>query len=106
MRLGLGLFLMLVGGGIMLAGIFLALRSFVGLYQGVLDDPMGDNQPAGAPEPGDVAQHGMYQGVIFGAVGIPPFLLGTIMVKGAIARKIIRARRRRAEQAQHNAPHA
>jgi len=28
------------------------------------------------------------------------------MVKGAIARKIIRARRRRAEQAERNAPHA
>jgi hypothetical protein len=94
MKLTLGLFLTLVGACIMLAGIFLALRSLVGLYQGVLDDPMGDARPVGGPEPGDAAQQGMYQGVIFGAVGIPPFLIGIIIVKGAIARKLLRAGRR------------
>lgn len=95
MRLGLGLFLMLVGAGIMLVGMFLALRSLVGLYKGVLDDPMGDHQPAGAAEPGDIAQQGMYQGVIFGAIGIPPFLIGVVMVKGAIIRRIAKAGRQR-----------
>lgn len=94
MKLTLGLFLMLVGAGIMLVGMFLALRSLVGLYQGVLDDPMGDHQPAGAAEPGDIAQQGMYHGVIFGAIGVPPFIIGVVMVKGAIVRKIAKAARR------------
>lgn len=97
MRLGLGLFLMLVGGGIMLFGIFLALRAFVGLYQGVLNDPMGDGNAPGGPEPGEVAQHGMYQGVIIGAIGVVPFLIGTVMVKVAVIQKLARAKNKSRE---------
>ena len=92
MRLGLGLFLTFIGAAVMLTGIGFALFALISLYRGVLDDPMGDN--AGAAEPGDIAQQGMYRGVIIGAVGIPPFLIGMVMVKGAIARKIARAARR------------
>jgi len=97
-KLTAGLLLTFVGAAVMLVGIFLALRALVGLYQGVLDDPMGNDQPGGGAEPGVLAQQGMYQGVMIGAVGIVPFLAGVVMVKGAIARRLLRARRRADER--------
>jgi hypothetical protein len=89
-RLLLGMIFMAVGGGIMLFGMFLALRELGGLYQGVIDDPLG--QPEGAE---DDVQQGMIRGVIVGGVGVLPFIIGSVMVKGAIARKISRAARGR-----------
>ncbi len=89
MRLVSGLILMLIGGGIMLYGIYLALRQLVGLYQGVLEDPMGDSA-AGGEEPGEVAREGMLHGVKIGALGIVPFLVGVYLFRGAIVRQLRR----------------
>lgn len=82
MRLLLGFVLMLIGGGIMLFGIVLALRQLLGLYQGVLDDPLG--QPAGAEE---AVQQGMFRGVAIGAVGVVPFIAGVVLFKGGMTRR-------------------
>ena len=89
MKLTLGLILMLVGGVVILAGIVYALLSLGGLYEGFLTDALG--QPDDAVE---ITQHGMYRGLIIGGIGIVPFLLGSALVKGSIARKLIRARQR------------
>lgn len=92
MRLGLGLILMLVGGGVMLVGIVMALLQLGSLYQGALDDPLG--QPMGTE---DAVRFGMLHWVGIGALGIVPFLIGVVMFKGAIAR--IYRRRRMQRQA-------
>lgn len=87
MRLGIGLILMLVGGGVMLLGIVMALLQLVGLYQGVLDDAL--DQPMGTE---DAVRFGMLHWVGIGALGVLPFLIGVVMFKGAIY-KIYRRRR-------------
>ncbi len=89
MRLILGLFLMLAGGAVMVTGIVLALISLGGLYQGYSDDPLG--QPDDAV---DVTRQGMFRGVILGATGIIPFIAGSVMVKGAVARKLYQLRKK------------
>lgn len=91
MRLGLGLILMLVGGGVMLVGIVMALFQLGTLYQGAIDDPLG--QPMGTE---DSVRFGMLHWVGIGAVGILPFLIGVVMFKGAMVRIY---RRRRAASA-------
>jgi hypothetical protein len=93
MRLGLGLILMFVGGAVVLVGIVYALLSLGGLYDGFLEDALG--QPDDAV---DTTQQGMYKGVIIGAVGIVPFIIGSVMVKGSIVRKLIRARNKSRNQ--------
>ncbi len=87
MRLFLGIILMLIGGAVVLVGIVYALLSLGGLYEGFLTDALG--QPEDAVE---TTQHGMYQGLIVGGIGIVPFVLGSALVKGSIVRKLIRAR--------------
>ena len=87
MKLALGLILMLIGAAVAVTGIVLALLSLGGLYSGFLTDALG--QPDDAVQ---TTQHGMYKGVIIGAIGIVPFVVGSMMVKGSIVRKLIRAR--------------
>lgn len=87
MRLGLGLILMLVGGGVMLAGIVMALLQLGSLYQGAIDDPLG--QPLGTE---DSVRYDMLHWVGIGAIGVVPFLIGVVLFKGALAR-IYRRRR-------------
>lgn len=87
MRLTLGLIIMLIGGAIVVTGIVLALLSLGGLYEGFVTDAM--DQPDDAVE---TTQQGMYRGVIIGGIGIVPFLIGSMIVKGSVARKLIRAR--------------
>lgn len=89
MRLWIGLFLMLLGGAIVLAGMGIALRQLIGLYAGVLDDPLG--QPEGTE---DAAQQAMFRGLILGATGVLPFIVGSALVKGAIVRRLRRASRK------------
>jgi hypothetical protein len=89
LRLFVGLILMLGGAAIMLYGIFLALRELIGLYQGVMEDPLG--QPEGTE---DAVQHGMFRGLKIGAIGVVPFLIGVVLFKGEVARRL----RRRMQQ--------
>lgn len=94
MRLALGLFLMFVGGAVMVAGIVLAVLKLASLYQGALDAPL--DQPPGTEA---AVETGMLHGVAFGAIGIVPFIIGSVLVKATIAQKIIRARAKRQQQA-------
>ncbi|HZW08865.1 MAG TPA: hypothetical protein VFF69_03095 [Phycisphaerales bacterium] len=91
MRMLSGLILMLAGAGVMLYGIWLALRQLVGLYQGAMSDPLG--QPEGTEA---AAQQGMIEGVKIGAVGVVPFLIGVYLFRGAVARRLRRRAQRRA----------
>jgi hypothetical protein len=84
-RLAFGFILMLAGGAVMLYGIYLALRQLIGLYQGVMTDPLG--QPEGTEA---AVQQGMIDGVKIGAVGVVPFLVGVYLFRGAVARKLRR----------------
>lgn len=71
--------MMLIGGAIMLGGIVMALRHLGGLYEGVLEDPMG--QPEGTE---DAASFAMLRWVGLGAFGVVPFLMGVVMFRRAM----------------------
>ncbi len=92
MKLTLGLVIMLIGAAIVITGIVIALLSLGGLYSGFVNDALG--QPDDAVQ---TTQQGMYRGVIIGAIGIVPFLVGSMIVKGSIVRKLIRARNKSRE---------
>lgn len=73
----------------MAAGAYFALRELAGLYEGALNDPLG--------QPVDAEKHTsdqMIRGVLIGACGIPPFLLGVILVKASLIRRLTGARGR------------
>jgi hypothetical protein len=86
MRLLIGLFLILLGGGVMLGAVVMALLELGSLYQGALEDPLG--QPMGAEQS---VQTDMLRWAALGALGAAPFLIGMFLYKGAAARR----RRRR-----------
>lgn len=86
MRL-LGWILMLVGGAVVVYGIYLALSALVGLYQANLADPL--NQPENAESQ---VSRAMLRGVLVGAGGAPVLLAGVIMSRVAAFRRR-RARR-------------
>lgn len=83
MKLSLGLILTLVGGAVVLVGMYMALAPVIHMYQANLENAMG--QPDGAEQ--QVGKD-MWKGVIVGAVGIVPFLIGTVLLKAALFRKI------------------
>lgn len=91
MRIAIGFLLMLIGGGVMLVGIVMALLELASLYQGALDDPLG--QPTGTE---DTVRLGMLHWAGIGAIGIPPFLVGVVMFKGGIVRRLRRMAARKA----------
>ncbi len=81
--------LLLVGGGLMLYGGYLAIRELAGLYQGALNDPLG--QPEGSEQ--HVASS-MWHGLTIAGVGIVPFLVGTVWVKILLFKKLRETARR------------
>jgi hypothetical protein len=81
MRNTVGTVLMLVGGALLLVGIFLAFSTLAALYGDTLSSPL-----SGADDPGAQTSAGMLKGVLVGAMGIPPFLLGVVLRRGARAR--------------------
>lgn len=83
-----GLILTLIGGAIMLAGGAYALLPLVRLYQANLADPMA--QPQGAEQ---ATSDEMIHGVLIGAVGVPIFLVGIVMMKVALFRKLMKRAR-------------
>lgn len=76
MRTAIGLILLLLGMAIALYGIGGALVQVIGLYQGALSDPLG--QPDGAEK---AASSQMMHFVVIGLFGIPPLLIGTVLLK-------------------------
>lgn len=72
---------MLVGGALLLAGIFLAFSTLAALYGETLSSPL-----TGPDDPGTQTSAGMLKGVLVGAMGIPPFVVGVVVRRGARAR--------------------
>jgi hypothetical protein len=82
MKRPLGFVFILIGVAGMGYGIVTALGELVGMYRGVLNDPMRD------PDGGEKAVSSrMMQGVITGAVGAVPFVIGVAMVKSSMRRR-------------------
>jgi hypothetical protein len=81
MKLTLGLVLVILGAVLMLGGATLGLAPLVAVYQHAMNDPMGE--PA-APEEQTGAR--MARGLTLGAIGILPFIAGTVILKRQRAR--------------------
>ncbi len=87
MRTVLGTLLLLIGAAVMLYGLGTALLELMGLYQGALSDPLG--QPEGAET--DISRR-MIRAAITGALGIPPFLVGAVLLKITLIQRLRRRR--------------
>ena len=83
MRTALGFILLVVGAGVILVGIGLALREFIGLYQGAVNDAMG--MKANAEQD---ASKAMIRAVIIGACGVPFFIAGSVMLKVTLMQRL------------------
>ncbi len=83
MRTLIGIVLVLIGGGIVLYGLWQALTPLFGLYQGALADPMG--QPDGTEESVSAS---MLDAVKIGAIGLPFLIIGTVLLKISFYRRL------------------
>lgn len=83
MRGMIGAILMLVGGAVVLLGIGLAVKPVIDLYRANLDDPMGQPEGAERRVPLD-----MRKGLIVGAAGVVPFMIGSVLVKMEVRRRL------------------
>jgi hypothetical protein len=83
----LALLLMVVGGGIIVTGAFLALRPLASMYQGVLDAPLDRPDGSNAPEDGKQVQQAMFKGIYIGAAGVPLMIAGRFMLARARRRQ-------------------
>lgn len=92
MRIFIGIVIALLGAGVMLYGIGNALSELAGLYQGVIDNPLGQTDNVEKTVSKD-----MIRMAFIGACGIPVFLLGMLIYLPARAknRRARRAARRR-----------
>lgn len=89
MRLTLGILLTLVGGAVVLVGLFGALSELIGLYASAMNDPLA----ADAPE-GKAVGAAMFRWAIVGAVGVPFLLVGSVLLKLSLFQRL-RGRRNR-----------
>ncbi|MCX5688952.1 MAG: hypothetical protein NTV94_04060 [Planctomycetota bacterium] len=77
----LGYILMLLGGAILVTGIAMSFGSLAGLYNETVANPLeGGNMDS------DHVAAQMLKGVAVGAFGIPPFLVGFVLVRRANVR--------------------
>jgi uncharacterized iron-regulated membrane protein len=83
----LGLILILAGGVTIVYGIGLALYALMGLYQGAVENPMG--QPATAEKDTSEA---MIRAAIIGACGVPFFIAGSVLLKVSFFQRALRKR--------------
>lgn len=84
-RFTLGIVLTLVGGGLCILGIFLGLAPLFNVYSDALADPLKDS--------GVTAQQtssAMLKGLVVGAIGVPVFLVGSIMTGNSLIQKLRR----------------
>lgn len=72
----IGVLLMLIGGGIMVAGILFAISAISGLYNGAVADAL--NQPEGTEA---AATAKMMRGAFISALGVPFLVIGRIVTK-------------------------
>ncbi len=82
MRLLFALLLWLVGVGIMVYGIGGAFIELSSVYQGAISNPLDQRENAEK-----VFSENMIRSLIIGAGGIPFLLIGTVLVRGAVARR-------------------
>jgi hypothetical protein len=81
MQRPLGYILMLLGGAILITGIGLSFGSLAGLYNQTVANPL-----EGGEMDSDKVASQMLKGVAVGAFGIPPFLVGFVLVRRANVR--------------------
>lgn len=79
----LGLLLTLLGGAIILAGGGYAMYHLVSIYYNNVNDPLGQADGAEAN-----VSHQMLIGVGVGAIGILPFLIGSVILKVSLFRRL------------------
>lgn len=89
MRLTLGILLTIVGGAVVLVGLFGALSELIGLYSSAMNDPLA----ADAPE-GRAVGAAMFRWAVVGAVGVPLLLVGSVLLKLSLFQRL-RGRRGR-----------
>ena len=88
MRAAIGLILSLIGGGVVVFGIVVAVRAFGGLYEGATTNAMG--MSATAEEDTSKA---MIRAVIIGACGVPLLIAGTVLLKVSMFQRLARSSR-------------
>lgn len=81
MKTLIGLVLFVVGLLVVLYGLGSALLELGSLYQGALNDPLGNSSvSSGNEEPARVVGNHMWQYAIIGMIGIPPLLIGSTLL--------------------------
>ncbi len=78
-----GLLLLLLGIAVMVTGIGLALKPLVDTYAANMQDPMGDKTTAIE----DGLRPRMIRGVVIGAAGVVPLLIGSVVLKRSLFRR-------------------
>ncbi|HMN39381.1 MAG TPA: hypothetical protein PKE29_00950 [Phycisphaerales bacterium] len=77
LRTLIGLVLLLAGTAVVLYGLGAAIMELVHLYGSALSDPMADTPGVGAER--GVSDR-MIRDVIIGAIGVPPMVIGSVML--------------------------
>jgi hypothetical protein len=72
--------LLLGGMAVVLYGLGAAIMELVRMYGSALSDPLADPPGAGAERGGGGVGDRMVRDVIIGAIGIPPMLIGSLML--------------------------
>lgn len=85
MRRLLGLTLVLIGIAIISHGLYLAIQELGALYDANLNDAL--NQPEDAEK---AAAGRMQKALIRGAIGVPPLIIGGILLRTARRRRRVR----------------
>lgn len=87
MKLILGLILLLVGAAVALTGLGIAISHINELYQSNLTDAL--NQPDNAEQ---TQASAILHGALIGLAGAVPMVIGTVLVKSVLFRKLTRPR--------------
>ena len=101
MKIALGLVLTLLGLGIVLYGMGSALRGLSAIYSNALESPLdepsvgNENSRGGATGEKAISQK-MLESVLVGSIGLPPLLIGSVLLKWGIFSRW----RRRSREAQ------
>ena len=84
MRTAIGLILLLVGAGVIVAGLWMGLQELRGLYEGATNDALG----MGATAEQDASKR-MVRAAIIGACGVPLFIAGSVMLKITVVQRLM-----------------
>lgn len=94
MKFALGLTLTLLGLGIVLYGFGSALKGLTTIYSNALESPLDEPTLGAGTREGETAQGGavgekaiserMINSVMVGAIGVPPLIVGSVLLKWAM----------------------